>query len=117
MNKDQRILLTVLTEKGFHSRVEGVGFDKKRPKMSYETKDGMFIGRIPSQRDYVTHSKSRVRISEISANVVTYFQSNESKPQKRCNERDNWSKMSGKQRLEYHLSQNAEGKEFEYSFF
>ena len=117
MNNEQRILLTVYTEEGFHSRVEGIGFNKKRPYKNYETKDGISRGRIPDQRDYTFHSKSKVRISTLNANVVNYYQSIESKPTKYCKERNEWSKMKLNQRLIYNLQQLAEGKPFEYSIF
>jgi hypothetical protein len=117
MDNIQRILLTVYTEEGFHSRVEGTGFDKKRPKGNYETKDGIFRGRIPSQRDYVSHSKSRVRTTILPEKTVEFFQSSESKPSKYCKERNEWMKMKAHQRLFYNLQQLAEGKRFEFSFF
>lgn len=116
MSQDNRILLTVYTEEGFHSRVEGQNFNKKRPKGTYETKDGVFRGRIPHQRNYVSHSSSRVRITTIPSHTVQYFQSMESKPTKYCDERNNWGKMTPHQRLMYHLKQQSEGKKFEFSF-
>lgn len=116
MSTDNRILLTIYLEEGFHSRVEGKNFNKKRPKGNYETKDGVFRGRIPSQRDYISYSKSKVRITTIPSHTVNYFQSIESKPSKFCDERKNWSKMSEHQRLMYHLKQQSEGKRFEFSF-
>lgn len=114
---NRRILLTVYTEEGFNVRIEGNGFNKKRPYKNYQTKDGIFRGRIPEQRNYTSHYKSRVRIQTLSATVVEYFQSKESKPIKKCPEHYNWYKMTPRQRLMWNLSQNAEGKKFEFSFF
>lgn len=111
----QRILLTVYTEEGFHSRVEGQGFNKKRPYKNYETKDGIFKGRIPSNRDYVSYSDSKIRVTILDSNVVDYFQSMESKPFKYCKERNEWFKMKPLQRLIYNLKQLSEGNRFEYS--
>lgn len=112
-----RILLTVYTEVSFNVRIEGKGFDKKRPYKHYTTKDGVFKGRIPHQRDYVSHSQSKVRIQTLSAKTVEYFQSKESRPIKKCPEHFNWYKMTPHQRLIWNLSQNAEGKKFEFLFF
>jgi len=117
MNSQGRILLTVYTEEGFHSRVEGTGFNKKRPKGNYETKDGIFRGRIPSQRDYISHSKSKIRTQILPEKTVEYFQSIDSKPSKFCKERNEWAKMKPNQRLIYNLQQITEGKRFEFSFF
>ncbi len=117
MQQQGRILLTVYTEEGFHSRVEGKGFNKKRPKGNYETKDGIFRGRIPSQRDYISHSKSKIRTQILPEKTVEYFQSIDSKPTKYCKERHEWLKMKPAQRLFYNLQQLAEGKRFEYSIF
>lgn len=116
MSQDNRILLTIYLEEGFHSRVEGQNFNKKRPKGTYETSDGVFRGRIPTQRNYVSYSTSRVRITTIPSQTVEYFQSKDSKPSKFCDERKNWDKMTPHQRLMYHLKQQSEGKRFEFSF-
>jgi hypothetical protein len=117
MLQQGRILLTVYTEEGFHSRVEGKGFNKRRPYKNYETKDGIGKGRIPEQREYVSYSQSKVRTSILPEKTVEYFQSNESKPHKYCKERNEWSRMKPHQRLFYNLQQLTEGKKFEYSIF
>lgn len=116
MSQDNRILLTIYLEEGFHLRVEGQNFNKKRPKGTYETSDGVFRGRIPHQRNYVSYSKSKVRVTTIPSRTVEYFQSVESRPSKYCDERNNWLKMTPHQRLMYHLKQQSEGKKFEFSF-
>jgi hypothetical protein len=98
MLQQGRILLTVYTEEGFHSRVEGNG---KKGKL----------------KDYTYHSKSKVRTSILPEKTVEYFQSNESKPHKYCKEKNEWSRMKPHQRLFYNLQQLTEGKRFEYSIF
>jgi len=117
MDNIGRILLTVYTEEGFHSRVEGSGFDKKRPKGNYEFDNKIFRGRIPHQRDYIYHSNSKIRVQTLNEKTVEFFQSKESKPTKYCKERNEWLKMKPHQRLFYNLQQLSEGKRFEYSFF
>lgn len=117
MVQQGRILLTVYTEEGFHSRVEGKGFNKKRPYKNYETKDGIGKGRIPDQREYISHSQSKVRTTILPERTLEYFQSNESKPHKYCKEKNEWARMKPGQKLFYNLQQLAEGKRFEYSIF
>lgn len=112
-----RILLTVYTEEGFHSRVEGKGFSKKRPYKNYEFDNQTFKGRIPEQRDYISHSQSKVKTTILPEKTVEYFQSQESKPTKYCKERNEWIKMKPHQRLIYNLQQLVEDKKFEYSIF
>lgn len=116
MNQNKRILLTIYLEEGFHSRVEGKGFNKK-PYKHYQKKDGISKRRISEQRDYTSYSKSKMKVQTFSAKVVEYFQSKESRPIKKCPEHFNWYKMTPHQRLMWNLSQNAEGKKFEFSFF
>lgn len=98
MQEQQRILLTVYTEEGFHSRVEGNG------------KKG-------NLKDYFYYSYSRVRTTILSEKIVEYYQSKESRPMKYCKEKNEWLKMTSHQRLFYNLQQLAEGKKFEYSSF
>lgn len=88
MNQNKRILLTIYLEEGSNTHI----------------RENNFI-------------KQKVRIQTISAKVVDYFQSKESRPIKKCSEHFNWYKMTPHQRLMWNLSQNAEGKKFEFSFF
>jgi hypothetical protein len=112
-----RILLTIYVEEGFHSRVEGKGFNKKRPYKNYKFDNQTFKGRIPEQREYVSYSDSKVRTTILPEKIVEYFQSVDSKPLKYCREKNDWNKMKPSQRLVYNLQQLTEGKKFEYSIF
>ena len=117
MNEKSKILLTIYLEEGYHSRVVGKNFCKKRFCKSVITSDGIIKCRVPQQRDYQYFSQSKIRVQTLSSGVVEYFQSKESRPIKKCQERFNWLKMTPHQRLMYNLSQYSEGKRFEFSFF
>lgn len=117
MNEKNKILLTTNVEEGYHSRVVGKNFNKKRTCEIFETSDGISKGKIPSQRDYEIVSKKKIKVQILSTKVVNYFKSKESRPIKKCKEHYDWLRMSEESRLQYNLSQICEGKKFTYSYF
>lgn len=115
MSEKKRILLTIYLEEGYYTRVIGQNFDKKRPKANHEDSNGTLRVRYPSQRDYTSECKSKIRVTTLSEETVSYFMSIQSVP-KRGKEKDMWKKMKPSDRLKYHLEQLAEGKKFTYEF-
>ena len=117
MIKDKQILLTIIMEKSYNSKIVGKNFDKKRIYQRVKKVDGSYIkSRVPSDREYFTESSTKIKRIIIPTRTVLFFQSKESKPQKNCKEKFDWNKFSEKQRLEYNLLQFSEGKKINYSF-
>lgn len=117
MIKDKQILLTIIMEEGYNSKIVGKNFDKKRIYQRVKKVDGSYIkSRVPSDREYFTESSTKIKRIIIPTRTVLFFQSKESKPQKNCKEKFDWHKYSEKQRLEYNLLQFSEGKNINYSF-
>jgi len=117
MIKDKQILLTIIMEEGYNSKIVGKNFDKKRIYQRVKKVDGSYIkSRVPSDREYFTESSTKIKRIIIPTRTVLFFQSKESKPQKNCKEKFDWNKYSEKQRLEYNLLQFSEGKKINYSF-
>ena len=117
MIKDKQILLTIIMEEGYNSKIVGKNFDKKRIYQRVKKVDGSYIkSRVPSDREYFTESSTKIKRIIIPTRTMLFFQSKESKPQKNCKEKFDWNKYSEKQRLEYNLLQFSEGKNINYSF-
>lgn len=114
---NKQILLTIIMEEGYNSRIVGKNFDKKRIYQRVKRLDNSVTkARIPSDREYFSKGSTKIKQIILPNQTVVFFQSKESRPQKNCKEKFDWNKLSEIKRLEYNLLQFSEGKKINYSF-